>query len=125
MTFWGLTLPRDSSPMRKELRNYCRENILAFYISPPWSGGYSEASVLSREWKFISKNHYTLYHSIPHEHSSLLIRGRRAQASINNKLPRILRGQVGEEARVWIGSGRLWRAWKSMLTLSLLSSCTE
>lgn len=124
MTFWGLTLLCDSSPMRKELRNYCRENILAFYISPPWSGGYSEAAVLSREWKFISKNHYTLYHSIPHEHSSLLIRGPRTQASINNKLPLILRRQVGEKVSVWIGSGRLWRAWKSVLTLKLLSSCT-
>lgn len=79
--------------------------------------------VVSREWKFISKNHYTLYHSIPHEHQSLLIRGPRTQASINNELPLILRGQVGERASVWIGSGSLRRPRKSMLTLPL-GSCT-
>lgn len=116
-----MTIP----PWGGKLRNYCRDNILAFYISPPWSGGYGEAAVVSREWKFISKNHYTLYHSIPHEHSSLLIRGPRTRASINNELPLILRGQVGEWASVWIGSGSLRRAWKSMLTLQLLSSCSE
>lgn len=55
-------------PSRGELRTDHREHRLAFQISPPWSGGYSEAAVVSREWKFISKNHYTLYHSIPHEH---------------------------------------------------------
>lgn len=108
----------------KELGNYCRDNILAFYISPPWSGGYSEAAVVSREWKFISKNHYTLYHSIPHEHSSLLIRGPKTQDSINNELPLILRGLVGEKVSVWIGAGSLWRAWKSVRTLQLPSSCS-
>lgn len=107
----------------KNSENYCRDNILAFYLSPPWSGGYSEAAAVSREWKFISQNHSTLYHSIPHEHVSLPIRGPRTQASLNNELPLILRGQVGERASVWIGWGSLWRAWKSMLTLQLHRSC--
>lgn len=92
-----------------ELRNNHRDERLAFQISPPWLGGYSEAAVVSREWKFISKNHYTLDHSIPCEDQSLLLRGPRTQASINNELLLVWKGRLEETARAWMGSGGLWR----------------
>lgn len=41
----GINASLRQSPLSwgGELRNHGRDHILAFYISPPWSGGYGEA----------------------------------------------------------------------------------